>query len=388
MPIIIADGRLPNEVLIPGNATIFEFNPYEMGSWDPTLYGFSPLQYLGTNFTNGATDSSSSCVTGLDNIGFVYGTSSTLFNQIILQFNSTVSLPDILESLIQKALNAFGATNNDLSQINNPFYEYNQGVNPWADTRELTLVDGGENLENIPLHALIQPYRHVDTIFAIDSSADTTYLWPNGTSLVATYERSTNATIQNHTLFPSIPDQNTFVNLGLNQRPTFFGCNASNFTTSSSPNPPPLIVYIPNSPYSAFSNVSTYDLSYETSQRNDIIRNGYNVASRANSTVASNWDVCVGCAILRRSLERTNTTFPAVCNDCFTEYCWDGQTNATTPLTYAPALGSSAKNSSSGTSTSSTASAASATGAASILTVAKAPVFGLALASFVASSLF
>lgn len=150
---------------------------FEMGSWDPTLYGFTPLQYLGTNMTNGSTDSTSACVTGLDNIGFVYGTSSTLFNQIVLQFNSTVSLPSILENLIQDALNDFGESNNDISDINNPFYQYHNGNNPWADTRELTLVDGGEDGENIPLHPLIQPYREVDTIFAVDSSADTDTYW-------------------------------------------------------------------------------------------------------------------------------------------------------------------------------------------------------------------
>ena len=126
----------------------------------------------------------------------------------------------------------------------NPFKGYNpMGESLNAGSDALTLVDGGLDLQNIPLHPLIQPNRHVDVIFAVDSSADTSN-WPNGTALVATYERSLNSSgLANHTAFPSIPSQNTFVNLGLNAHPTFFGCDASN-----SSGPTPLVVYIPNAP--------------------------------------------------------------------------------------------------------------------------------------------
>lgn len=220
MPIIIADGRAPGEIDIPSNTTIFEFNPWEFGTWDPTVYAFAPMEYVGTNFSNGAVVDTSRCVTGYDNIGYVYGTSSTLFNQIVLQFNTTVMLPSIIENAIQDGLNAFGRSDNDIASWVNPFVGVHPETNKGANSAELTLVDGGEDGENIPLHPLIQPYRDVDVIFAIDSSADTTYNWPNGTSMVATYERSLNS-IQNGTNFPAVPDQNTFVNLGLNTRPTF-----------------------------------------------------------------------------------------------------------------------------------------------------------------------
>ena len=36
-PIAISDERAPGEILIAPNTTIYEFNPYEMGSWDPTI---------------------------------------------------------------------------------------------------------------------------------------------------------------------------------------------------------------------------------------------------------------------------------------------------------------------------------------------------------------
>jgi hypothetical protein len=81
-----------------------------------------------------------------------------------------------------------------------------------------------------------------------------------------------------------VPDVNTFVNLGLNGRPVFFGCDAGNASASSSSSSgsaqtalPPLIVYIPNAPYSYMSNVSTFQMDYAGSERAGIIENGYNV---------------------------------------------------------------------------------------------------------------
>lgn len=338
LPILIADGRRPGEAAIAGNTTIFEFNPWEFGTWDPTVYGFAPMRYVGTNFTNGKLTSDAKCVRGYDSASFILGTSSTLFNQFALQYQTSSSLPSFVNSFIQDLLNKFAESEEDIASWNNPFYGYNPDTNHVADTRQLTLVDGGENLENIPLHPLIQPFREIDVIFAIDSSADTTYNWPNGTSLVATYERSLNTSLQNSTAFPSIPDQNTFVNLGLNSRPTFFGCSGTNTSTGTlaeGVSPAPLIVYLPNSPWSAASNLSTFDPSYATSQRNAVITNGFNVVTRGNSSEEM-WPTCVGCAILRRSLERTGTAFPEVCNTCFTNYCWNGTVDSSTPAAYEP----------------------------------------------------
>lgn len=137
----------------------------------------------------------------------------------------------------------------------------------------------------MPLHPLTQPQRAVDVIFAIDSSADTLEEhvgknWPNGTALVATYARSL-LPIANGTAFPAVPDVNTFVNLGLNEKPVFFGCDAGNASASDTilSAPPPLIVYIPNAPYSYMSNVSTFQMDYAGSERAGIIENGYNVGT-------------------------------------------------------------------------------------------------------------
>lgn len=68
-PIIVADGRNPGELVISSNATVFEFNPFEFGSFDPTLFAFTPIEYLGTNMTNGVPNNQGVCIRGFDNVG-------------------------------------------------------------------------------------------------------------------------------------------------------------------------------------------------------------------------------------------------------------------------------------------------------------------------------
>ena len=331
MPILISDERAPGQIDLPTNTTVYEFNPWELGSWDPTLYGFAPIQYAGSNFTNGMIPQDQSCITGFDNLGYVVGTTSTLFNQFFLQFNTSAgnTVPQFIKDAVNSLLGTISSDNNDIADWSpNPFYGYNNATNQNHASSSLTLVDGGEDFQNIPLHPLIQPVREVDVIFAIDSSADTNNSYPNGTALVATYQRSS-AVIENGTAFPYIPDQQTIVNLGLNTRPTFFGCDANNYTTAGNSWPGPLLVYLPNTYYVVDSGVSTFTDSYNTSYRNAMIENGYASATMANGTLDNQWPVCVGCAMLQRSIIRTGTPMPDACQQCFQRYCWDGTLNTT-----------------------------------------------------------
>jgi lysophospholipase len=265
------------------------------------------------------------------------GTSSSLFNAAILQLdalNASTNIQRRLQAKLSSLLTKFGEDSQDIAIYNpNPFFGYHPDTNTNAQTRTLTLVDGGEDTQNIPLQPLLQPDRQVDVIFALDASADQGG-WPDGTSMVATYQRYLDPSgVANGTGFPSVPGQNTFINLGLNQRPTFFGCNASNTTT-----PAPLIVYMPNAPYSYYSNVSTFQLQYNDTERNSIVQNGYNVATMGNGTLDSMWPICVGCAMISRSLARTGVAVPDACQTCFEKYCWNGTINNTTPAPYQPVL--------------------------------------------------
>jgi lysophospholipase len=339
MPIIVADGRIPGTTIISLNTTVYEFNPWEMGSFDPTVFGFVPQKYLGSNFSNGVIPTDQRCMSGFDQYGYVMGTSSSLFNQLIQQNLTSSGMPQALVSILQGILSDLGTNNDDIASYDpNPFLGWNANTNENAAQKSLTLVDGGEDLQNIPLHPLIQPERDVDVIFAVDSSADTTYAWPNGTALRATWERSREA-ISNGTQFPAVPDAETFINLGLNRRPTFFGCDEANFTrTNAAAHVPPLVVYVPNTPYTAWSNATTLTMSYSDSKRNNIIENGVNVATMGNGTLAgwATWRTCAGCAILKRSLYKTNTSVPAACQACFAQYCWNGTVDSTPVASFEP----------------------------------------------------
>ncbi|KAI9149911.1 Lysophospholipase [Paramyrothecium foliicola] len=339
-PVVVADGRAPGQKIVSINSTVFEFNPFEMGTWDPTTYAFAPLRYLGSNFSAGEIPKDGKCVEGFDQAGFVMGTSSTLFNQFLLQNLSSVTgdLPDFLNETLYNVLDALDEASNDVAQYApNPFLDWAPSTNPSAKSFQLTLVDGGEDLQNLPLHPLIQPSRALDVVFAVDSSADTANNWPNGTALRATYERSLSP-MSNGTLFPTIPDAETFVNLGLNRRPTFFGCDASNFTLKNGQSVPPLVVYIPNAPYVAASNLSTFNPKYTTELRDAVILNGFNAATQGNGTVDSEWHTCVGCAVLSRTMHRADEKLPDACNSCFSRYCWNGTVDQRPVSSYEPSF--------------------------------------------------
>ncbi|VVT54599.1 uncharacterized protein SAPINGB_P004156 [Magnusiomyces paraingens] len=332
-PLVVATGRAPNTKIISTNSTVFEFSPFELGSWDPSLHKFTNLTWLGSNVTNGKPNNGT-CVLGFDQAGFTMGTSSSLFNQFILQINST-GISGILRKLAESILSDLSEDYNDIAvYAPNPFTD--SGNNAISNSDFLALVDGGEDNQNVPFYPLIQPQRELDVIFAYDNSADTDYSWPNGASIQATYTRQF-GTQNNGSFFPSVPDNNTFINDQLTRKPTFFGCYASNFTTlrsqtnSSSSIIPPVIVYTSNAYYTYLSNTSTFKMKYSDDEKNSIIENNYAVATYGNGTIDSEFTACIGCAIIQREVERRGIEQTEQCKRCFNKYCWDGATNSSKP---------------------------------------------------------
>lgn len=207
------------------------------------------------------------CDTLLIFLSFTAGTSSTLFSAALTTL-TTSNASSVIVDAIQSVLADISDQDNDIASYPNPFANWNSDSNPVSLTirssilgltvpqisnfEYITLVDAGLTNQNIPIEPLLIPYRNVDAIIAFDSSADTTYSWPNGTALRQTYERAEIlAQTQDVSIrMPKIPSANGFVNGGLNQRPTVFGCDAQNGST-------PLIVYIPNYPWSYYGNTST-----------------------------------------------------------------------------------------------------------------------------------
>lgn len=100
--------------------------------------------------------------------------------------------------------------------------------------------------------------------------------------MVVTYEKS-RLDNTGDIVFPYVPDQQTyisssamvkcrFVNLGLNSRPTFFGCNASNYTSFS--RIPSLVIYFPHTGWTAYTNYSTFVLQFNDTQVDQFMQNG------------------------------------------------------------------------------------------------------------------
>lgn len=330
-PIVIADGRTPGLLIISENSTVFEFTPYELGSWDPSLGTMIDIQYLGTEVFNGKPKSNDKCVLGFDNGGYVMGTLSSLFNQALVK-TLQLNLPLVIKTVISKILDKLSLDEVDIANYYpNPFYQV-EGNNSKSivSNDTLSLVDGGEDWQNVPFYPLIQQHRQVDVIFAFDNSADTDN-WPNGTSVGRTYQRQFSPQGKGSP-FPYSPTVNSFLNDGLLTRPIFLGCDASalqdlveyheieNYNATDIP----LVIHMPSLDYTGNANTLTFKMYYNSKEKYQLMENGFSVSTRGNLTDDKNWKTCVGCAVIRRSQERQGVDISDECRKCFQQYCWNG----------------------------------------------------------------
>ena len=287
---------------LPGpNATNYEITPFEFGSWDSGVSAFTQTKYLGTPLSNGLPINRT-CVENYDNLGYVLGTSSSLFNeacQSVPATNMTANIFDDLATIVQKA-HAL-STRDEYAVYPNPFHNYARSSLVSAQA-ELDLVDGGEALQNNPIFPLLQPSRGVDVIIVNDNSADSNN-FPNGSEILTTYVQSLNAGL---TKMPFIPSVDTFVSEGLNKHPTFFGCNDTTKIT---------IVYLPNVNYTFPSNEPTAKLQYNYNETEGMIANGVQIANQGGLPI---WPNCLGCAFMKK----TGTVLPSVCHICYDTYCY------------------------------------------------------------------
>ncbi|TVY31951.1 Lysophospholipase [Lachnellula occidentalis] len=281
---------------VPGpNGTTYEFSPFEFGSWDDDVSAFTPTQYLGTSMSGGVPVST--CTTNYDNIGYIAGTSSDVFAGGLC---TSLSDPtnDLVTELEKILVKLHEVTTSDLyATYRNPFYEYQSSTqvpnsaNNISAQQNLSLVDGGQALQNNPIFPFLQPARMVDVILVNDNSADTSNTWPNGSEILTTYVQSFN---HNLTRMPYIPPVATFIADGLNTRATFFGCNETSKVTI---------------------HVSTAQLAYSEAEQAEMIANGVQIVSQGED---EGWGTCLGCAVMMK----TGQTLPDACTACFAKYCY------------------------------------------------------------------
>lgn len=329
-PIITVLSRVPVYRPPHEGSAIIEISPLEIGSYDPDLDAFVDIEYLGVKLFNGRPDETNPIIVGLDEAGFLLGASSSLFDQIFTGIIENLTTSKSLANALRWILQHTGIMGlRDVAAISpNPFMGLAHVAggkgSAICSSSTLYVADGGSNGLVIPLQPLLEPSRDVDAIIAFDNSgAELDISWPDGSAMVKSYERQ--FLLPGSPPMPYIPDKETFVNLGLASRPTFFGCYANNLTDLPGDTIPPLIVYIPNSGYSTYSNTSTFQLAYSDAKVKKMIENGYNIATRGNGTFDEEWAACLACAVSQRSRERQNHPLSEQCKRCFDRYCWNGE---------------------------------------------------------------
>ncbi|KAK7042581.1 lysophospholipase [Favolaschia claudopus] len=326
----------PGGNFVPLNSPMFEFNLFEMSCFDDVLAAHTPMKYLGT--TN-----RSLCATGFDEAMFLSGTSSNLWNE------ANATSPEVLAAgtanfsvLVNSTYPQSPSLRLDSSNYPNPFH----GVAPetFSDSHEtiLSLIDGGEDGQIMPLQPMLVEDRKVDVIIAVDAPNDDGNNYARGASLIATQERM-KIFQRGLAPFPAVPASlDGFAAQNLTSRPTFFGCNAPSPHHSPSspynnhhPTPsPPLVVYIPNgapprdgSP--PLTNTSTFQSTYTAGEMQGMLAQTFDVATqgavvRGGGLRDREWGACLACAVVERARARVRAKRSGVCETCFARYCWEG----------------------------------------------------------------
>jgi lysophospholipase len=64
-PLVTTNQQVAGQVTLAGNGTIWEFNPYEVGSWDAGIEAFTPTPLFGSTFNSGMA---TRCGSGFDTL--------------------------------------------------------------------------------------------------------------------------------------------------------------------------------------------------------------------------------------------------------------------------------------------------------------------------------
>ena len=226
-----------------------------------------------------------------------------------------------VEGLLQTFQQLFGLnlTSVVYGSVPNPFAGMKTKSGYPPPPMNLSFVDGAESGQALPLWPQIQPARGMNLLIAWDDDEDTSpYAWNNGTNLYNTYLDANTSSLP----FPVVPPPTTFINRGYTSRPTLFGCNVS--LTTSGDTRSPIVLYVPNAPYSAYTNYSATAAAISRKEVNQIYVNSFNLLTQGNGTLSSDWVSCIGCAVIDRSLSKVGMERTEQCEACFANHCWDG----------------------------------------------------------------
>ncbi|KAJ6445661.1 LOW QUALITY PROTEIN: lysophospholipase plb1 [Purpureocillium lavendulum] len=355
------------------NLTSYEVTPFEFGSWlGGRVQGFVPTQWLGTSMSNGTAQNGSECVRGFDRLSFVQGSTTNAFcawfiddfygvpifakrssyaaaarkrqqQQQQQQQTNDIPIPpgqeqSPLVQIVNETASSFQQTFNQSlwATYPNPFEDYNEAM---SNVSELLLVDGSLTGENNPIRPLIVPERRVDFIILYEASSEAKYSWVNGTSLQNSPELTgvridtARSASQGNIPFPKIPTVDTMIANNFTSQPTLFGCHDDDGdgdgSGAAAAAAAPIVLYLPNSPWTGYSNFSYQTPAFTDAQLDATVSNAMQLATYGNGSVDGGsdveWPACLACAAVSRSMRRAGVDLPAQCARCFARHCWDGR---------------------------------------------------------------
>ncbi|KAI8317230.1 Lysophospholipase 3 [Colletotrichum sp. SAR11_240] len=349
MPILALSEVIPGQspsiqnIMWPGrnatngfNLTSYEVTPFEFGSWrGGRVQAFMPTMYLGTSMSNGTAQNTSECVMGFDKYTFLQGSTADAFDAWFI--DNWYGVPTFAKRELESRQTASTnitvppgkEENGEVQLVINTVQNFNQSFNDslWAtypnpfenmnpamqNVDNLLLLDGSMAGETNPIRPLIIPERQVDLVIVYEASSDSLmYNWVNGTNLVNSAQSAALGNIP----FPKVPDVNTLITMNMTRQPTFFGCNDTA--------PTPLVLYLPNSPWSGYINYTYTKSSFTDNEFDLTVDNAFQLATYGNGTIDAAWPACLACATIRGSLARLGLALPQQCQDCFAKHCWNG----------------------------------------------------------------
>lgn len=286
------------------DAAIYEFNPFEFGSWSDDISAFVQTKYLGSNLSAGVT---ADCAKGLDRIDWVLGASSNLLEEYICNASLGVDITQDFPSSIIEVVEEFTpASEYGYAMLPNPFKDFNSTTatttSSVSDLDRLYMVDGGEPSRNIPILPLLEPSRNVDVLIVNENGSDEGG-YPDGASMVSAWTAAqSNSRLAGR--FPAVPAAGSFST----KSAQIFGCDDEEAVT---------VIYLPNAEWTYPSNTSTLQLQYTSAETKAMIENGNAVATQGDDEA---WGTCLACAVMLKQVGQEN--LPQGCAACLEQYCW------------------------------------------------------------------
>ncbi|OLL26825.1 Lysophospholipase 1, partial [Neolecta irregularis DAH-3] len=296
LPNVVVDVYIPNESgFDPVNLHQININPFNSRITDPDTSVEIDTQYLGSN--------AKYCMVNFDTLERVVGVSSSVFAAIVTRVDD-FNIPSIIKTVIKTALGVLGPLGVVVAEWPN-FMQNHEG--PFKGASIFKVFDAGISGKGTPVEPLL--YLGLDFIIAFDNNADDKAInWSNGKSGRFSYQRGQRPGFPP---YPKVPETEAeYEDYGYKSQPALFGCYEKGV---------PMVLNIPNAPWSTQSNYSTFDLVYSKDRVRAAIDNGWNMMTQAGDP---KFGKTVACAAIYRSSQRLGIPQTEECQSLFKKWCY------------------------------------------------------------------